>query len=359
MEPRWQRPKFFNPFTEVAKVTPYRQWFKGFFRAMPLHRWSLRHAEEVLEFCAQRPSLFGLPDRPTCIVNTAHFLPSNRSKTAGVWVFGTERGCKSLVIPRSMSSEMFDTMDAKLVESIFRWNPGMEYLYLSRSCQPMYLEILPHLSRLRNLTRITLEGWDDAVAIHKVGMMCKSLEVIDTYTFDESRPDWHREVSVQAITTLIEMHPKLRSVEGSRNFLEAWFVATKYSRCKHNIALCPATCGFSVCYMAIFTIAMLVVSCGAYRLYVELLSRIPGVHYSAAVFIGFFASIATFVLLLVDDHINRHRRGRAWMQVAKVAVLAQRRWALRARGPSALAVAGTGAARGAASPSVQPPRPRK
>lgn len=326
--------QFYNPFHELVKKTPHRPWFKGFFRAMPLHRWSLQHAEQVLEYAARHPSYFGLPNLSTCIVNTAHLLPSTRSRSSGVWVFGTERGCKSLVIPRSFSAENFDVLDAKLVESIFKWNPGMEYIYLSKSCQGMFPQLTPHLTRMRNLSRVTLEGWDDPVAIHKVGMACKHLEVLDLYTFDQAVPNWRSEVAVQAITTLIEMHQKLRCVEASRNLLEAWCFTTNLSRCKHNVALVPATCTFSLCYGIAHAVALLVVSWVVYRACVRALSCIPDLHNDIVVLSSFVVAFFVFVGLLVDDHLNRHRRGRGWTVPAKLFLLLRRRVALARRGPT-------------------------
>lgn len=318
--------------------------YKGFFRAMPLHRWKLTQVEKVMEFAAARPSMFGLPHATTCIVNTAHFLPSSRSVNAGMWVFGQERGCKSLVIPRSCSAEPFDKVDAKLVESIFKLNPGLEHVYLSQSCQPMVPQLTPLLGKLRTLKSITLEGWSDPVAVHKVLMVCKHVEVMDAYSFDQVYPSWADELSVQAINTVVEMHPKLRSVEGSRNFLEAWYAASKYSRCRHNVALVPATCGWSLYFAGIVVFGMMMVSIVAYRLSAWLFGLVPPIGRTAGVFLGCMTGLATFALLLVDDHINRHQRGRHWMHLVKFIVMAQRRFHLRRRGkvPSQLTVSPSG-----------------
>lgn len=340
MEPRIQRSKFLNLFHEAKKRMPHWPMYKGFFRSMPMHRWKLLHVEQVLEFAAGRPSMFGLPNLPTCIVNTAHFLPSSRSVTAGVWVFGQDRGCKSLVIPRSCNSEPFDKVDAKLIESLFRLNPGLQNVYLSQSCQPMVPQLTPLLGRLRNLKTVTLEGWSDPVAVHKVLMVCKNVEVMDAYSFDQVYPKWDDELSVQAINTVVEMHPKLRSVEGSRNFLEAWYTASKYSRCRHNIALVPATCGWSVFFGFVGVVGLLLGSIFAYRWYAWGFSCIPFVGQTAGVMMGFLLGVVTFGALLVDDHINRHQRGRHWMHLVKYIVLIQRRlYSLRtARSPSAVAL---------------------
>jgi hypothetical protein len=338
MEPRVQRSKFFNPFHEARKVVPHWPMYKGFFRSMPMHRWKLPHVEQVLEFAALRPSMFGLPHLPTCIVNTAHFLPSSRSVAAGVWVFGQERGCKSLVIPRSCNEEPFDKVDAKLVQNLFRLNPGLEHLYLSQSCQPMVPQLVPLLSRLRSLKTVTLEGWNDAVAVHKVLMACKQAEVMDGYSYDQVYPSWADELSIQAINTVVEMHPKLRAVEGSRNFLESWYTASKYSRCRHNIALIPATCMWSVCFGALSVAGMLLVCIYVYRLFAWALGKVPMIGQTAGVALGFFVGVIVFGFLVMDDHINRHHRGRHWMHVIKYAVLMQRRWYLlwRRRGPTQL-----------------------
>lgn len=341
MEPRaLRKTKFFNPFNEAKKHVPHSAMYKGFFRAMPLHRWKLEHVEKVMEYAASHPSMFGLPHAPTCIVNTAHFLPSSRSVNAGMWVFGQERGCKSLVIPRSCNAEPFDKVDAKLVENLFRLNPGLESVYFSQSCQPMVPQLVPLLGKLRNLKHVTLEGWSDPVAIHKVLMVCKQVEVMDAYSFDQVYPSWADELSVQAINTVVEMHPKLRSVEGSRNFLEAWYTATKFSRCKHNVALVPATCSVSVFYAGFLVFCMLVVAIFVYRVAAWLFGMVPPIGRTAGVTLGFFTGLTAFIILIADDHINRHHRGRHWMHGVKVLILIQRRLFLRRarRAPSTLTV---------------------
>ena len=60
-------------------------------------------------------------------------------------VYGAERGCKNLIIPPPCSREGFDKLDAKLMEPLFRWNPGLEYLYLCNACETMAAELAQYL----------------------------------------------------------------------------------------------------------------------------------------------------------------------------------------------------------------------
>lgn len=333
MEPRYFKRAFVNPFTDKKRHSRSYAWYKGFFRAMPLHRWSLAHTERVLDIAASRPSMFGLPDLPTAIVNPAYFLPSLRSRQSGTYVFGTERGCKSIVVPSSMSNEGYDVVDAKLIEPLFRWNPGVEYLYLSRQCQTMTPQLLPHLSKLKNITRITLEGWNDAAAIHRIVMVCKNVEVLDTYGVDTAPREWKSELSVQALTTLIEMHPKLRSVESQRAYLSDWFYATQHSRCKHNIALVPSTCNYVPLWTACYTIVVCLFTVMVFNLVRYVTEVLGGIRKAWSVFYASLTALVFFAAVVADDYVNRFRRGRTWVHMQKYAVLLL--WRLSRRRPVA------------------------
>ncbi|KAG5474300.1 hypothetical protein LSCM1_03080 [Leishmania martiniquensis] len=323
MEPRRWRPRFYNPFTERRCRTEYLPLYRGFFRTMPLHRWRINDIQKMLGYAALNPSLFGFPDQPTCIVNTAYFLPSLRSRLRGVRAFGTERGCRSIVVPHSCNGEPFDALDARLIEPLFRWNPGVEYLYLSRHCEPMSKHLLGFLSRCHHLREVTLEGWNDAVAVHRVMMACKNADVLETYSLDDPPRDWRNELSVQALSTLIEMHPKLRAVKSHRLYLADWYEATRFSRCKHNVALVPFSCDFVIVYYCLFLGLVCMPAYGAYSLVYRLgegrLSDAYTWFWSVAAFVFTLAAVVAF------DSVGRSYRGSGWVHMQKYFIFAKRR----------------------------------
>ncbi|RNF25555.1 uncharacterized protein Tco025E_02164 [Trypanosoma conorhini] len=326
MEPRRWRPKFFNPFTERQLLTTHLPVYRGFFRVMPLHRWSLTDIQAVLGYAAVHPSLFGLPEQPTCIVNTAYFLPSHRSRSRGVWVFGPERGCRSIVVPASCNAEPFDALDAKLIEPLFRWNPGVEYVYLSRFCQPMALYLVPYLQRCTQLRTITLEGWDDATAIHRVLMACKNVDVLDAFSLDDPPRDWKNELSVQALNTLIEMHPKLICVKATRLYLADWHDATQFSRCKHNIALVPFSCDYMILHYGLFLLLLCIPSYAALKGMWWLLAGTLTPAYQS--FWSVITALVVFVALVGVDMAGRQTYGRCWVHMHKYVILGRRRWSI-------------------------------
>ncbi|GET89984.1 hypothetical protein, conserved [Leishmania tarentolae] len=323
MEPRRWRPLFYNPFTERRRRMTYIPLYRGFFRTMPLHRWCINDIEKMLGYSAVNPSLFGFPDQSTCVVNTAYFLPSLRSRLRGVWAFGTERGCKSIIVPHSCNGEAFDALDARLIEPLFRWNPGVEYVYLSRHCEPMAKQLLSSLSRCHNLREVTLEGWNDAVAVHRVMMACKHADVLDTYSLDDPPRNWRNELSVQALASLIEMHPKLRVVKSHRLYLGDWYEATRFSRCKHNVALVPFSCDFVIMFYAMFLCVVCIPAYGAYRLVWRLSEGLLSDAYR------WFSSVMAFVLTLsaavAFDWVGRSYRGGGWVHMQKYLIFAKRR----------------------------------
>lgn len=323
MEPRRWRPKFYNPFTERKKRLEYVPMYRGFFRTMPLHRWSMNDIQKMLGYAALNPSLFGFPDQPTCVVNTAYFLPSLRSRLRGVWAFGTERGCKNIIVPHSCSNENFDVLDARLIEPLFRWNPGVQYVYLSRHCQPMTPQLITALSKCAHLREVTLEGWNDAVAVHRIMMACKHADVLETYSLDDPPREWRNELSVQALTTLIEMHPKLRAVKSHRLYLTDWYEATRFSRCKHNVALIPFSCDFVILFYGMFVMLVCIPAYGAYKLVYALAKDRLTVAYTW--FWSVMAFIATFAAIIVFDTIGWSYRGRGWVYMQKYFILAKRR----------------------------------
>ncbi|PWV00617.1 hypothetical protein C4B63_6g496 [Trypanosoma cruzi] len=324
MEPRVWRPKFFNPFSERRTLRRHLPIYRGFFRVMPLHRWSLKDLQAILGYAALHPSLFGFPEQSTCIVNTAYFLPSHRSRSRGIWVFGSERGCKSIIVPASCNTEPFDALDAKLMEPLFRWNPGVEYLYLSRFCQPMALYLVPYLQRCTQLRTLTLEGWDDATAIHRVVMACKNVDVLDAFSLDDPPRKWKNELSVQSLNTLIEMHPKLICVKATRVYLADWHEATQFSRCKHNIALVTFSCDYVLLHYGLFLL-LLCIPCyfvfkGMWRLLEGMV--IPAYQF----FWSVIAAVVVFAAVVFLDVGVWHTYGRGWVQMQKYVILARRRW---------------------------------
>lgn len=323
MEPRRWRPRFYNPFTERKRRLEYVPLYRGFFRAMPLHSWSMNDIQKTLGYAALNPSLFGFPEAPTCVVNTAYFLPSLRSRLRGVWAFGTERGCKNIIVPQSCSGEPFDALDARLIEPLFRWNPGVEYVYLSRHCEAMAPQLVASLSRCHHLRELTLEGWNDAVAVHRVMMACKHADVLDTFSLDEPPRQWRNEVSVQALTTLVEMHPKLRAVKSHRLYLTDWYEATRFSRCKHNVALIPFSCDFVMLFYVLFLGVVCVPAYAVYRLVRRLCEGRVSDSYSA--FWGVMGFVATVTAVIVVDAMGRTTRGQGWVHMQKYFIFAKRR----------------------------------
>ncbi|KAG8348371.1 hypothetical protein TRVL_00788 [Trypanosoma vivax] len=323
MEPRVWRPKFYNPFTERRRLTTHIAVYRGFFRVMPLHRWSLSQMQSILGYAASHPSLFGFPEQATCIVNTAHFLPSHRSRLRGIWVFGTERGCRSIIVPASCNGEPFDTLDAKLMEPLFRWNPGVEYIYLSQYCQPMAQQLVPYLQRCTQLRTLTLEGWNDATAIHRVIMACKYVDTVDTFSLDDPPRHWKNELSVQALNTLIEMHPRLIRVKATRIYLADWYEATQYSRCKHNVALVPFTCDFALLHYCLF---LFIIFLFAYVVYRNTRRMLVGRCSDA--YLPFWSSLAAtvfFAALTAMDLARWRTHGRGWVHMNMYVLLARRR----------------------------------
>lgn len=342
MEPRRFRQVFFNPFVEKKIRRDYLPLFRGFFRAMPLHCWSGSHIQRVLGFAALNPTLFGFPPKPTCVVNTIYFLPSYRSRLQGAFAFGYERGCKSIIIPSSCSGEPFDALDAKLIEPLFRFNPGVEYVYLSQSCQGMASYLSGPLARCPRLKELTLEGWEDAVAIHRVVMACKSVEVVDTYSLDDPSRSWKNEISVQALSTLIEMHPKLRAVKSHRLYLADWLAATQFSRCRHNVALVTFVCDYvGLLYLIVVALLMFPAS-GVYILVTYYLKGYCSETYRF--FWGVMGFFFTIVGALWLDLLFGPRYGRSWVHLSKYGILLKARldlWATASGRRKALATLGT------------------
>lgn len=324
MESRRWRPRFFNPFTERKVQRSFIPLYRGFFRVMPLHRWPIVHIHHVLGYAAANPSLFGFPEQSTCIVNTAFFLPSLRGRQNGLCVFGHERGCKSIIIPSSCNREPFDEHDAKLVEPLFHWNPGIEYVYLSLHCQPMAAALIPYLARCRRIHHITLEGWSDAVAIHRVVMACKHVDVLDTFGLDDPPRQWRSEIAVQALCTLVEMHPRLRSVQSHRLYLADWHDATQYSRCKHNVALVNFTCDFVLLFNGLFYLLLIVPASIVYVVidYTCRRAHVPEAYTWFWSVVGFAATIISLIAL---DTCMWASRGRGWVHMQRYAILAKRR----------------------------------
>ncbi|CCW62404.1 unnamed protein product [Phytomonas sp. EM1] len=323
MEPRRWRPIFYNPFTESVRRSKYKPLYRGLFRVLPLHVWGFSDICKILGYAAHKPSLFGFPDEPTCIVNTAYFLPSHRSLNRGVFAFGLERGCKSIIIPASCSGDPFDALDVKLVEPLFRWNPGVKYLYLSQHCQPMAAHLVPHLAKCHQLKEITLEGWNDAVAIHRVAMACKQVDVLETFSLDDPPRNWQNELSVQALTTLIEMHPKLRSVMSHRLFLSDWQLATQFSRCKHNIALVVFSCDYVLFHYFFFLALLCLPAYAGYRIVRHWCDGRLSENYTH--FWSVLAFAFTLVGLVALDTFMRRSWGWGWVHLQKYVILTRRR----------------------------------
>jgi hypothetical protein len=249
-------------------------------------------------------------------VNPLLLTRNVRSKNLGVSVYGVDRGCKTLVVPPSSSGSPYDELDAQLIGPLFKRNPSLEYLFLSRDCIPIVTQLAPYLSQLRSLKSLAIPGWDNAAAIHKVVMACKNCEVVDTTSLDMSRSqDWNNEASVQALSTLIEMHPKLRCVLGSRAYLTQWYRATLFSRCRFNVALMFDTCEWSLLFSALWgVVCIYVVSQAIYRSLALLKLIEDGTKNQKIAFLAVFPVVVGF------DHFKRKQYGRLWTHCTKVVV---------------------------------------
>jgi hypothetical protein len=321
MEDRRYRPKFWNPFTKKGE-NPY-QPFKGWFRVVPLHRFRFATIAPVLQLVSLRPHLFGLPKQTTCIVNTWNLLHSARSRDEGITVFGPERGCKTVVIPPSCSGQAFDEVDAKLMEPLFRWNPSIETLYLSKDCEMIAGNLAQLLAQRQRLMKtIILVDWESAVNINKVVMSCKSVEEVDIMAPDETFKSWNNEVSIEAMCELIEMHPKLKMISGNNDSLGAIYTATRWSRCRHNIALIPTWCGFGQMYYQTWLVGVLMFSVLVAGIVYRLIrDYIAPQSVGARDLTWLFVLVATFTTIVGVDYFRHQRVGRAWTYYVKYLVM--------------------------------------
>ena len=321
-ERRW-RPKFWNPFAE--NKSSFRAFFRGFFREMPLHMWSTAHVTKILEYAAARPKYFGFPDGQLCIVNPILLTKNLRSRQQGVTVFGSERGCKSIVVPLSCTGAPFDEYDCRLIEPLFKKNPSVEYIFLSSDCMPMVNQLVPVLSQLRHVKTLALPGWSDAIAIHKIVMACKHCEIVDAMSLESKEINWVNEASVQALCALIEMHPKLRAVLATRFYLAHWYAATLHSRCRFNVALMMDTCesgGLQWFFWYAVVFMLLIYGTAALR------KMMPFEEYTCYVVQSLLLALLV-VIGIARDHLRRRTVGRLWLHATKYVVLGLRRVAVR------------------------------
>ena len=316
--------------------------FTGFFRAAPLHRWSLSHITLILDFAARRPGFFGFPTEHVsriaatpaaesvpqssslkgpraAIVNTTHLLPSARARQSGITVFGPDRGCRSIIIPASCSGHPFDHIDVKMLEPLFCRNPSVEYLYLSRHCEPIAAQLAPILKKYgRHVTRVCLPDWEDPAAITTIVMATQNCRQLDVMCPDEAYKYWNNEAAVEAMCELLEMHSKLQEIYGTTTFLAAIEDATKFSRCKHQVALRTYSCPWSFLFKCVW-------GCGVFYCCYKIgrgLWELHKQYVSATVrwprdlmllVIGFLTPAA----LIFADHAQFRCRGRQWVAVVK------------------------------------------
>jgi hypothetical protein len=302
--------------------TPY---FNGLFRAAPLHKWSVRAVTSMLSLMATRPSLYGFEDQALCCINPVSLSRSARSRSQGITCFGVERGCKTLVIPASISRDPYDALDMKLIEPLIRWNPSLEVVYLDRDCQAISEELGKSLAKCKSLKKVILPDWSDPVAIKNVVLPCKSVTTIDVAHPDVTRKDWGKPEAVQAFCELIEMHPNVQSFRGHINYLREVYVAFQFSRCKHNVALLQSGCVYSgLFHMAWFF--GLVFFCHAVGLVLfEVMKKIWPERKGWRDFVWlvcFFGGTAFFSL---TDLLRYPIVGRQWTYYAKYAVFLRRR----------------------------------
>ncbi|RNF11631.1 hypothetical protein TraAM80_00826 [Trypanosoma rangeli] len=218
------------------------------------------------------------------------------------------------------------TLDAKLIGPPFRWNPGVEYIYLSRFCQPMALYLVPYLQRCTQLPTLTLEGWNDATAIHRVLMACRSLDVLDGFSLNDTPRNWKNELSVQALNTLIEMHPKLICVKATRLYLGDWHEATQFSWCRHNIALVLFSCDYVILHCGLFLLLLCIPNYTVLKGRQWLLAETLTSAYQS--FWSVIAAVVVFVALVGVDMAGWRTYDRFWLYIQKHVILSRRRWAI-------------------------------
>ena len=332
MQPRAMRilrPEWINPFTRKSGGAQQSPIFEGWLRAAPFHRWNLVQISHVLELISKEPGLFGFPARPTCVVNVTHMLPSARSRQSGITVFGTERGCKTVVIPPSCSQHPFDSVDAKLIEPLFRWNPSVEILFLSKSCEPIAHEIGPWLKPLRQLKRVVLVDWEEPKAVNRIVMNCKNLEVLDTVCPDEQMKQWNNANAIQNLTELIEMHQHLKAVEATTDYLGAFNHAIEFSRCKHNVALIGKWCRFARLYRAGWMMGI-IFSCLAMGIGTSTALLRFEIRPEEKDWLRDFGppvlAIVAATTIIVLDHFRFKHTGRRWTYYVRYIVLIRRRF---------------------------------
>lgn len=328
-------------------LSSYPGPFTGFFRAAPLHRWSLSQISIVLEFASRRPGFFGFPTEHisriaatpasenvpqsssikgprAAIVNTTHLLPSARGRQSGIAVFGPDRGCRSIIIPPSCSGHPFDATDVKMLEPLFRRNPSIEYLYLSRHCEPIAPLLAPLLKQHgRHVTRVCLPDWEDPAAITQIVMATPNCRQLDVMCPDEAYKYWNNEAAVEAMTEMLEMHSKLKEIYGTTTFLAAIEDASKFSRCKHQVALRTYNCPWAFFYKCVWGCAVFY---GCYKIG-RVMWDLHKQYWDEAVrwprdllllVVGFMAPAA----LIFADHAQYRCRGRRWISMVKPFVLA-------------------------------------
>jgi len=323
------RPKFRNPFTRKDAGHQQSPLFEGWLRAAPFHRWNLTQISQVLDLVSKEPGLFGFPARPTCVVNVTHMLPSARSRQSGITVFGTERGCKTIVVPPSCSQHPFDSVDAKLMEPLFKWNPSVELLYLSKSCESIAGEIGPWLKPCRQIKRAVLVDWEDPRAINKIVMNCKNLEVLDTVSPDEQQKTWNNAVAIESLTELIEMHQHLKAIEATTEFLGAFNHAIEFSRCKHNVALIGKWCRYARMYRGFWVIGIFT-SCLAMGVGASVALLRFEIRPERMDWLRDFgppvAGIVAAITIVTLDHFKFKHTGRRWTYYVRYLVLIRKRF---------------------------------
>lgn len=327
---RWRSQRFYNPFVrKPSSASSVRPMFMGFLRAVVIHRWSMAHNLALFEFIARRPLAFGLPDAPTCVVNTTALLPSARARNVGISVMGPERGCKTLVVPHSCSGHAYDATDAKMIEPLFRWNPSITTVFLSKDCEPIAAELGSYIAKYnqRQLKTLILPEWESASAINKIAMAPKTLEMVDLFCPQTTRKDWGNEVAVEAWCELFEMHPTLKGIQGTTDVLHTVSECTRFCRCKHNVALVPTACLWTRFYAHVWFLLICMCSYVIAAVLFELLSRQKdGMVPQVVIDFVFPVSLALIVIALVTaDFLKLYGGGRSWTRIGKVWFLARRR----------------------------------
>eukprot|EP00760_Papus_ankaliazontas_P006287 PhM_4_TR1297/c0_g3_i2/m.58210 len=310
------RPKFWNPFAGTSKITQFNtapltskdispgtrfQPFRGYLRSVPFYG----NFSPVLNFVARRPYWFGVVVEPVCVLDP-------RDMTL---YHGTSRGCKSIILPECDAARA--NIQINVLVKILQFNPSIDTLVIGKQMEAHYKDLARAIENPANrlavtLARLCLPQWNDAKAIAAVAMAFKKMEILDLYGPSvQEVPSWETDASaIQAIVTMIELHPKLRAIEGAEQVLITLFQCTQHSRCKHNIALVPVGCAWANIFNLLWHFSVFALVMAAYYfVYPMWHSAFPDVKTDVPA----LCLMLYFVLYMAYEHTERKfHRGPSW-----------------------------------------------